>query len=284
LALALVLGLATGVVLMSLLEGLDRTIKSGEQGSAAFESALLALIPRRRRASGLVVADDTASVDGEPYRALRTAVQFADPDTPLRTLLVTSASPGDGKTTTAANLALALAAAGDRVAVVDADLRRAALAEAFGLERAVGLSSLFLHTAELDDALQEWRPGVFVLASGWPLPPNPSEILGSQMMSQLLQDLAARFDTVLIDTPPVLPVTDAVALSTQVDGVLLVARHGRTQRGQAAEASRRLTAVGADVIGFVLNAVPARESAGYYAAYRYAGGELHPGRSRLRTR
>jgi capsular exopolysaccharide synthesis family protein len=139
----------------------------------------------------------------------------------------------------------------------------------FGLEGAVGLSSLVLRTAELDDALQVWGERLAVLPSGRPLPPNPSEVLGSQFMSHLLDELAQRFDVVVIDTPPILPVTDAVALATLVDGVLLVARHGTTHRGPAAEARRRLEAVGAPVIGYVLNAVPARESAGYYADYRY---------------
>ena len=211
-------------------------------------------------------------LNAEPYRALRTAVQFANPDSPLRTILITSSTPGEGKTTTASNLAIALAAAGDRVVLVDADLRRATLAAAFGLEEAVGLGSLVLHTATLDDSLQQWSEGVTVLPSGRPLPPNPSELLGSRLMSGWPGTLAGRFDVVIIDTPPVLPVTDAVALATQVDAVLIVARHGATQRGPAAEARRRLEAVGAPVIGYVLNAVPARESAGYYASYRYGYG------------
>jgi capsular exopolysaccharide synthesis family protein len=268
--LGLILGLVAGIVLIAALEALDRTIKTSAQGEAAFDSPLLALIPRSRsRGAAQRLSGNDTGAQGEPYRALRTAVQFTDPDITVRTILVTSASPGDGKTTTTSNLALALAASGERVVVVDADLRRATLAGVFGLEHAVGLSSLVLRTVELDDTLQEWAPGVTILPSGRPLPPNPSELLGSHFMSQLLDDLSARFDIVLIDTPPVLPVTDAVALATQVDAVLLVARHGKTQRGPAAEARRRLEAVGANVIGFVLNAVPARESAGYYADYRY---------------
>jgi capsular exopolysaccharide synthesis family protein len=270
LLLGIVLGLVGGIAVLSAMEALDRTLKTPAQGETSFGAPLLALVPKRRsRSSGLVVSGRDADVESEPYRALRTAVQFTDPDVSMRTILVTSASPGDGKTTTTANLALALAAAGERVVVVDADLRRASLANVFGIEGAVGLSSLVLRTVELDDTLQEWTERVTVLPSGRPLPPNPSELLGSRFMSHLLEELAARFDVVLIDTPPILPVTDAVALSTQVDGVLVVARHGKTQRGQAAEARRRLEAVGAHVIGFVLNAVPARESAGYYADYRY---------------
>lgn len=268
LVLGIALGLAVGLGLMALLEALDRSVKSSAQGDAVFQAPLLAIIPRRR-ARRLAFDGESNGIEGEPYRALRTAVQFANPDVPLRTILVTSASPGDGKTTTAANLALALAASGDRVVIIDADLRRARLAEMFGLEGAVGLSSLVLRSAEIDEALQVWGERLSVLPSGRPLPPNPSEVLGSQFMSHLLEELAGRFDVVVLDTPPVLPVTDAVALATLVDAVLLVARHGTTHRGPAAEARRRLDSVGAPVIGYVLNAVPARESAGYYVDYRY---------------
>lgn len=273
LALGLALGLAAGLLLIALLEALDRTVKTAEQGDAAFGAPMLGLVPLRRRGRRELVVAEEGSLESEPYRALRTAVRFTDPDSDLRTILVTSATPGDGKTTTTANLALALAAGGESVVVVDADLRRAALAGVFGLEQAVGLSSLVLRTATLDDALQHWRENVWVLPSGRPLPPNPSEVLGSHFMSQVVVELAERFDIVLIDTPPVLPVTDAVALSTQVDGVLMVARYGTTHRGPAAEARRRLDAVGAHVIGYVLNAVPGRETSAYYADYRYDYGQ-----------
>ncbi len=270
LILGLLLGLLAGVAVTGLLEALDRTIKTSDQADAAFGAPLLGLVPRRRTGLALVVADKDPGVDSEAYRALRTSVQFAQPDVLLRTILVTSAAPGDGKTTTAANLALALAAAGERVALVDADLRRATLAHTFGLEQTVGLSSLVLRQAELDDAVQQWSERIVILPAGRPLPPNPSEVLGSQFMSMVLEALSARVDVVVIDTPPVLPVTDAVVLATQVDAVLLVARHGKTRRSSALEARRRLDTVGANVIGYVLNAVPARETSGYYTDYRYA--------------
>jgi receptor protein-tyrosine kinase len=264
------LGLAAGLLLAGLLEALDRTIKTPVQGETTMGVPLLGLVPLRRRGGrrrDLVV--DEGGVDSEPYRALRTAVRFTDLDADPRSFLVTSATPGDGKTTTAANLAIALAAGGETVCVVDADLRRAALAPVFGLEGAVGLSSLVLKTASLDDALQQWRDNLWVLPSGRPLPPNPSEVLGSHFMNHVIAELAQRFDVVLIDTPPVLPVTDAVALATQVDAVLLVARYGTTSLSAAEEARKRLEAVSAHVVGFVLNAVPSRETAAYYADYRY---------------
>jgi capsular exopolysaccharide synthesis family protein len=276
------LGLLIGIAVVALIEALDRTIKTPAQGDAAFTSPMLALIPRRRGSGGLVIDNGTNAADSEPYRALRTSVHFTDPDFSLRSILITSTSPGEGKTTTAANLALALAAAGDRVVLVDADLRRSSLGSVFGLEAAVGLSSLVLRTATLDDALQNWGRGLTILPCGRPLPPNPSEVLGSNFMSQLLEELTTRFDVVVIDTPPILPVTDAVALATQVDGVMIVARHGAAARGPAAEARRRLEAVGANVIGYELNAVPARESSGYYADYQYnvSPGGRRPGSRR----
>lgn len=261
-----ILGVVAGLLIAALLEALDRTMKSVQQGEALIQVPLIGLVPRRR-GSPLAVATGGAP-EGEPYRAMRTAIRFLEPDKPLRTLLVTSPMPGDGKTTTAANLALALSQSGERVIVVDADLRRAQLAEMFGLERAVGLTSMVLGTAKLSETLQPWNEQLDLLASG-PLPPNPSEILVSQLFHTILQELHDLADIVIIDAPPVLPVTDAVALAAQVDGVVMVVRHGSTLRQAAMEARRRLEGVGAKVVGYVFNAVPASESHDYYADYRY---------------
>lgn len=272
-----VLGLVAGAALALTLEAMDRSLKTPAQGAHLFGAPMLALLPRRRDAGTkeLVTVEDPLAQASEAYRSLRTAVRFLDPDNPLRTLLVTSPSAGEGKTSTAANLAIALAQAGERVVLVDADLRRARIAELFGLESAVGLTNVIRRQLPVTDALQGWQDTVAVLASG-PLPPNPSEILGSQSMTTLVEELAALADIVIFDAPPVLPVTDAVVLSTQVDGVLLVARYGRTQRSLASEAHRRLTGVGAHIVGFVLNGVPNSASRGYYEDYRYITREPVP--------
>jgi capsular exopolysaccharide synthesis family protein len=277
LAIGLVLGLLSGFGLALLLDALDRTVKTPAQGAHLFGAPMLALLPRRRDAGSkqLVTVEDPLSQASEAYRSLRTAVRFLDPDNPLRTLLVTSPSAGEGKTSTAANLAIALAQAGERVVLVDADLRRARVAEMFGLEGAVGLTNVIRRQLPLTDALQGWQDTVAVLASG-PLPPNPSEILGSQSMTSVIEELAELADIVIFDAPPVLPVTDAVVLSTQVDGVMIVGRYGRTQRSLAAEAHRRLEGVGAHIVGFVLNGVPASASRGYYEDYRYVSREPVP--------
>lgn len=277
LAVGLALGVMSGFGIALLLDALDRTLKTPAQGAHLFGAPMLSLLPRRRDAAtkALVTVEDPLSQASEAFRSLRTAVRFLDPDNPLRTLIVTSPSAGEGKTSTAANLAIALAQAGERVVLVDADLRRARVAEMFGLEGSVGLTNVIRRQMTVQEALQGWQDTVAILASG-PLPPNPSEILGSQSMTALIDELAALADIVIFDAPPVLPVTDAVVLATQVDGVLVVARHGRTQRSLAAEAHRRLQGVGAHIVGFVLNAVPNSASRGYYEDYRYVSREPVP--------
>lgn len=264
------LGLAFGVLLALTLDALDRSVKTGAQTEASTHAPVLGVVPRRRRGSNQLAALGNDAL-AETYRTLRTGVTFAVPDNPPRIIMVTSASEGEGKTTTALNLAIALAQSGERTAIVDADLRRASVAGALGLEGAVGLTSIVTRSSSLEDALQVWRDGLIVLPSG-PLPPNPSEIVGSQAMGRLLHDLQDYADVIVIDSPPVLPVTDAAVLSTQVEGVIVVVRAGRTQRAQAAEARRRLDSVQAPVIGSVLNGVKRTSAAGYYAAYHPAAG------------
>lgn len=268
LLLGFVLGAVAGLGLVLALEGLDRSIKSPDQGSAAFGAPLLGMVPRRRHGLSLVAVEDERSSDAEAVRSIRTAVRFLDPDHPPRILLVTSPGPAEGKTSVSANLALTLAQGGERVVLVDADLRKAALTDLLGLERAVGLSTVLSRDVPLADAIQRWGDVIDVIAAGR-LPPNPSELLGSEAMSAALEQLATSYDVVLIDGPPVLPVTDAVVLSTQVDVVLVLARYGRTARAAASEAARRVAAVGGKIGGFVLNAVPPNDSRAYYAAYGY---------------
>ncbi len=279
--LGLVLGLAAGL----LLDVMDRSVKAPGQAAELFRAPMLGLVPRRKEvtANPVVTVELPTDPASESYRALRTAVRFINPDEPLRTILVTSPTPNDGKTTTAVNLAVAMAQSGERVVLVDADLRRAQLGGLLGIESAVGVTSVVTHLVAPTDALQNWRDILGFMPSG-PLPPNPSEILGSQTMAQLINALRNLADVVIFDAPPVLPVTDAVVLSTQVDGVILVARSGRTQRNAAAEAHRRLDTVGANVVGFVLNAVPTSASVGYYEDYRYVDPRAGSGVERLQGR
>ncbi|MCW2585476.1 MAG: chromosome partitioning protein [Frankiales bacterium] len=265
LLLGLLLGLASGVVAAVVLDALDRSVKTGAQAEVATRAPVLGVVPRmpRGKRALAIVGNDPA---GENYRTLRTGVTFADPDAPVRILLVTSPSSGEGKTTTAVNLAIALAQSGERTVLVDADLRRSNVAAMLGLEGAVGVSSVITRSAGLAEALQTWQDGLLVLPAG-ALPPNPSEMVGSRAMAKLLSDLDEFADVIVVDAPPVLPVTDAVVLATQVEGVILVVRAGKTQRGQAAEARRRLDNVNAHVVGAVLNGVKRSTAAGYYAAH-----------------
>ncbi len=200
----------------------------------------------------LITLIDARSAQAEAYRSLRTNLEFSSLDHPLRTLLVTSAAPDEGKSTTLANLGVISAQAGKRVILVDCDLRRPALHEAFGLGNNVGVTTAVL-SSEAPLPLQATGvPNLQVMTSG-PLPPNPSEVLGSARMNTLLQQLTADADLVLLDAPPVIAVTDAVLLATKVDGVLLVIRAGQTKREHAERARDLLAKVNARLVGAVLN-------------------------------
>jgi capsular exopolysaccharide synthesis family protein len=264
----LILGVVIGVGAVVLLELLDRTVKSGEDAAHAAGAPLLGQLPRRRRGSPASINPGSHDPSAEAFTALRTAVRFLNPDEPLRTILVTSPSPGDGKTTVAGNLATVLARGGERVVVVDCDLRRGGLGRFYGVEPAVGVTSVLRREVRLRDALQTTGDKVRVLPTG-SLPPNPAELLGSEAMGRLLDSLVLEADVIVIDAPPVLPVTDAVVLSAQVDCVLVVSRFGKTLRSSLQETVRRLRAVGAPVSGAVMTDVPASERPGYYLDYVY---------------
>lgn len=203
--------------------------------------------------SALVALRDPRSQAAEAYRTLRTNLLFSSLDTPLRTLLITSTAPDEGKSTTVANLAVTMAQSEQQVLLVDCDLRRPSLHTLFGLGNAVGLTSLILDQAGAESAIQRTAvPGLSLLSSG-PLPPRPADILGSRRMEALLGTLREQADIVLFDTPPILSVTDAAVLATRVDGVLLVLQAGTTRRDRAREARRLLEKVKANIVGVVLN-------------------------------
>ena len=189
----------------------------------------------------------------EAYRQLRTNIQFSSLDNPVRTLLVTSTGPEEGKTTTLANLAITMAQTGSRVTLVDCDLRKPSLHDLFGLPAAPGLTNVLLGVDAIpyqDCGIENLR----ILAAG-PLPPNPSELLGSRRMSEVIVQLKSEADYVLFDTPPVVIVTDAAVLATRVDGVLLVVSAGKTRRELAQRAKGLLEKVNAPLLGVVLNSV-----------------------------
>lgn len=229
--------------------------------------------------SGAVITHrEPGAIASEAYRVLRTNLQFLGLDTPLRSMVVTSATPGEGKSTTAANLAVAFAQTGARVCLLDADLRRPTVARIFGVENWVGLTTALIGQSPVDECLQETQvPGLTVCPSG-PIPPNPAELLASGRMTALIGELEQRFDMLLIDSPPVLAVTDPAVMAPKVGGALLVVRSGVSSRAQIQRAKESLEAVHARILGVVLSAVSARGGEGYYY-YNYgsATGESRTG-------
>ena len=274
--------LALGVAL--LVEYLDDTLKTPEDIESLAHTSTLGLIARiegQGLAQKLVAALSPRSPIAEAYRVLRTNIQFGSVDRPLRTLLVTSGNPTEGKSTTVANLAVVLAQGEKRVVAVDTDLRRPTLHEYFNLPNTRGVTTALLDgQAPIGEHLQATAmPNLRVMTSG-PLPPNPAELLGSQRLRQVLEQLSQEADVVVLDSPPLLTVTDAALLARQVDATLLVVDAGITRRGILARALEALKSVNAPLLGVVLNRIiPSRAS--YYAYYYYAGGARRkkPGRS-----
>src|SRR5664280_1723134 len=269
--LALVLGLLLGVGLAVLRETLDTTVKSTQDLQERVGAPVLGVIgfDPDAKSRPLIVQADPHSSRAEAFRQLRTNLQFVDVDHRPTSIVVTSSVSEEGKTTTTANLAISLSQAGIRVALVEGDLRRPRMAEYLGIEGAVGLTTVLVGRASLDDALQPWGDaGLLVLPSG-ATPPNPSELLGSQGMADLLRELESRVDLVLIDAPPLLPVTDAAVLSVIASGSLLVVRHGRTGLEQVSTAIESLRRVDAHLFGVILNMAPTKGPDAYRYGYGY---------------
>ncbi|WBB99658.1 MULTISPECIES: polysaccharide biosynthesis tyrosine autokinase [unclassified Solwaraspora] len=265
-SLALFLGLLSGVGLALLRGVLDNTVRTVDQMRDVTAAGVLGTIPldNAARREPLIIGRQAHSPRAEAFRQLRTNLQFADVDKPVHSLVVTSAMPEEGKTTTATNLALSFAEAGSSVLLVEADLRRPQAASYLNMEGAVGLTNVLAGQAELDDVLQPWgASGMTLLPSGF-VPPNPSELLGSQQMADLLATLRARFDVVIVDTAPLVPVTDAAPIAAQVDGVIVVGRCAKTSETHLRAAVAALRAVDARLLGCVLNMTPHRGGAYNY--------------------
>jgi capsular exopolysaccharide synthesis family protein len=277
--LGILIGLALGLAAAFLRELTDTTMRSVEAVEAAAGFPVIGTINFEKGAkkAPLIVEGSTRGGRGEAIRKLRTNLQFVDVDDPVRVIVVTSSVAGEGKSTTAANLAIMLAETGQRILLIEADLRRPRLAEYLGLERAVGLTNVAAGQVSIDDVLQPWGAGgLTVLASG-SIPPNPSELLGSHSMRDIISSLRERFEMIIIDTPPLLPVTDGAVVAAFADGVVVVVRYGKTSRSQLAQSIKALESVDARVLGAVLNMRPMKEWAkrrhdeyGYYQDSRDA--------------
>ncbi|MDF2990299.1 MAG: ATPase [Microbacterium sp.] len=272
-ALGIALGLAIGLAVSVLRSILDTRIHSLHDIEMATDAPVLggiALDPDAKKRP-LIVHADPKNPRAESFRSLRTNLQFVDVDGSSRSFVVSSSGPGEGKSTTTANLAIALAETGARVALVDGDLRLPRVADYMGIEGGVGLTDVLIGRAELVDVLQQWGTGkLFVLPSGR-TPPNPSELLGSQAMQRTLQALEGAFDYVLIDAPPILVVTDAAVVSRFTSGVLMIAASGTTKKPQLTAAVDKLGAIGSRLFGVIVTMLPTKGPDSYsYGSYAYA--------------
>jgi polysaccharide biosynthesis transport protein len=276
-ALGLLAGLVLGAATAVLRYVIDTRIRGVHDVEAISPAPILGGIAFDANAvkRPLIVQDDPRSPRAESFRSLRTNLQFLEYGDRAHSFVFTSAIEGEGKTTTVANLAIALADNGVKVVVVDADLRQPRLAATLGLEGAVGLTDVLIGSVTLVEALQEWGSGSLKVLPAGKVPPNPSELLSSQSMTDILKKLTSWHDIVLIDSPPLLPVSDAAILSKRTGGAILVAAAGKTRRNQLKGALNVLDSVGAEVLGIVLTMLPTKgpDAYGYgHAAYGYFDG------------
>jgi len=294
----LLLSTAAGVGLAFLLDYLDNTIKTVEDVSRYAQLPALSVVPavaggarrglsaKSRKALGngdsrqaqseaayQLATLDSQSSAAEAYRVLRTSVLLSAAGRPPKTILITSGQPGEGKTTTVVNTAISLAQMGASVLIIDCDLRRPTTHKVLGADHGQGLSTYLSRDVPLADVIQKLPIANLSLLPCGPVPPNPAELIISEKMKDMLRDLAARYDHILIDSPPLINVTDPVILSTMVDGVILVVHGGKSTRDVVRRARQELSTVGAKIFGVVLNNVDLRKD-GYdnYYYYRYYSG------------
>ena len=300
LALAMAVGLTLSIGAVLLLEYLDDTIRSPGEVRALLNAPILAAIgkiPGGNYTDKLIAEREPRSPLTEAYRSLRTNLQFSSLDNPVRTMVITSAGPSEGKSLTASNLAVVLAQAGLSVILVDADLRRPVIHKIFGLKNNIGLTSWLVgqntepagvavavtaaaaggsrwlepspagKTGPLESYIQATGVARLRVVTSGSLPPNPAEVLGSSRMHQFLEEINQAADIVILDSPPCVTVTDAVVLSRWVDGVILVLDQKSTSRQGVQRARENLQAVGAKILGAVINRLDPRGSSGYYSSY-----------------
>jgi receptor protein-tyrosine kinase len=284
--LGLIAGLVLGLGAAFLRESLDDSLSSGEAVERVTGAPVLATVPlvnawRRSAAPVVVTVSDPTSVAAEAYRSLRTSLQFARHDRELRSFLVTSAITGEGKTATVANLGAVFAQAGEKVVVVSSDLRRPRPAAPPEADALAELPAVLTGRRSLDEALVPVPEieGLWTLST-WSVTPNPTELLSGIRMREVIAELTQRFDVVLIDSPPVLPVADAMILSAYADAVLLVVAAGQTRRADLQRTAEKLAQASAPVVGTVLNKATAQDGYGGYGSGKYGYSYKADGRAR----
>lgn len=273
--LGMLTGLIAGYGAALLRNTLDTSVKTTEELNQVTGAPSLGVIANDPAVPKhpLIVHEHPNSPRAEAFRKLRTNLQYVDVDRPRKVIVVTSAVPEEGKTTTMCNVAIALAQAGVKVVVVETDLRRPRAADYLGLEGAVGVTTVLAGKVSLTEALQPWGPGLLDVLPSGPTPPNPSELLSSRQMRRVIGELHDRYEVVLLDAPPLLPVTDSAILGAECDGALLVVRHGQTTRHQLKTAIDSLDAVSVRLLGTVFTMTPQPKtgaSSSYYHQYYYA--------------
>jgi capsular exopolysaccharide synthesis family protein len=270
LGIGLILGLLLGLGVAVLRHVLDTKVRNENDVRALTGSPILGVVAYDQEVSShpVILRDRPLAAPSEAVRRLRTNLQFIDIGHRSKSIVISSSIPGEGKSTIAINLAVSLADAGARVILVDADLRRPSIAEYLGIEGGVGLTTVLIGRAEVEDVVQPLgRTSLDLLPAGQ-IPPNPSELLGSTAMADLLERLSTSYDMVLLDSPPLLPVTDAVVLSNLAGGALVVVGVDRIHRPQLQQSLESLETAGAHLFGVVMNKIARREA----AAYAYGSG------------
>lgn len=274
--LGIALGLLLGFGLAVLREVLDTRVRSAEDLAAITDAPTLGAIVHDSSTTKhpLLTQIPAHSPRAESFRVLRTNLQFVDVDRPQKIFVVTSAVPEEGKTTTAVNLAMSIAQGGARTLLMECDLRRPKAAQRLGFDSATGVTSILVGRIKAEDAVQtQESTGLDFIAAG-AIPPNPAELLQSRAMTELLADLRDAYEFVVIDAPPLLPVTDAALIAAKADGALLVISHGKVTKDQVAHSIERLDQVDARLVGLVLNKIPTKsKSYGYGYGYGYAPDE-----------
>ncbi len=269
-ATGVLIGLVLGFVWAYARVRLDRSVWDPEVAADLAGAPVIGVIPRDPQlATQHVLESHSRSATAEGYRKVRTSLQFLDVDEPPRVIMVSSPTPSEGKTTLAVNLAVSLAEGGHRVTIVEADLRRPRVAQFLGLGNGAGLTTVMAGSVDLDDVLQPYGTGLLSVLPAGPIPPNPSELLASSRLRTLMDVLRTSNDFVIVDTPPLLPVSDGSAVAVAVDGVLLCVHHGRTRQEELEQTAEILRRVGARTLGVILNAVPPTRKE-FSTAYGYA--------------
>lgn len=294
----LIVGLGAGFGAAFFLEYLDNTIKIPEDIKRHLDIPYLGIIPlystngnvaqqegESALAPEMVTFHSPKSISSEAYRGIRTNILFSSADTEPQVLLISSAGPQEGKTITSTNIAIAMAQSGNKVVLIDCDLRRPKVHKLFGIKKDEGMTNLLVGNRKINDVIFETKiPNLYVIPSG-PIPPNPSEILGSKRMKDLLDKLRLDFNKIIIDSPPIAAVTDSSILAKSADGVVLVVRAGETAREMVKTGVEQLKGIGAHVLGAVLNGVDtANDTYYYYQYYYYYYGEDGEAKKGERTR